>query len=104
MFVHERQRGSASCARSGDVGVIIRQFWRKGYRRVTAWLVALPISYYLSRLLLSSVPFNEVIRFEYTPLAPVVGLVGVLIITTLATIYPGIRASQKTVAEILRYQ
>lgn len=106
MSVHERQREIGVMRSVGATsGVIIRQFLAEGLVvGVTAWLVALPISYYLSRLLLSSVPFNEVIRFEYTPLAPVVGLVGVLIITTLATIYPGIRASQKTVAEILRYQ
>ena len=69
-----------------------------------AWLLAIPISYYLSRLLLASVPFNEVIKFNYTPFAPVLGLVGVMAITVLATFYPAVQAGRKTVAEILRYQ
>ncbi len=106
MAVHERQREIGVMRSVGATSsVIIRQFLIEGIVvGLTAWVVAVPISYYLSRLLLASVPFNEVIRFEYTLLAPLLGLVGVLIITVLATIYPGIRASQKTVAEILRYQ
>lgn len=104
--VHERQREIGVMRSVGATSsVIIRQFLTEGIvLGLGAWLLALPLSYFLSRLLLASVPFNEVIRFEYTLLAPLLGLAGVLIITVLATLYPAIRASQKTVAEILRYQ
>lgn len=106
MAVHERQREIGVMRSVGaTTRVIIRQFLIEGIVvGLVAWIGAVPLSYYLSRLLLDSVPYHEVIRFEYTLLAPVIGLVGVLIITLLATIYPGIRASRKTVAEILRYQ
>lgn len=106
MAVHERQREIGVMRSVGATsGVIIQQFLIEGMVvGLVAWVVAVPISYLLSRLLLASVPYNEVIRFEYTLLAPVIGLIGVLIITVLATLYPGIRASRKTVAEILRYQ
>lgn len=49
-------------------------------------------------------PFSDVISFHYTWLAPVTGLVGMVLVTTLATFYPAILASRKTVSEILRYK
>ena len=64
----------------------------------------LPLSYLLSRVLIALMPFSDVISFHYTWLAPVTGLVGMVLVTTLATFYPAILASRKTVSEILRYK
>jgi len=106
MAVHERQREIGVMRSVGATSrIIILQFLVEGVVvGLGAWLLAIPISYYLSRLLLASVPFNEVIKFDYTPFAPVLGLIGVMAITVLATFYPAVQAGRKTVAEILRYQ
>ena len=48
-------------------------------------------------------PFSEVIIFRYSPLIPPAGLIGILAITTLASLYPALAASRKTVSDILRY-
>lgn len=71
---------------------------------LVAWVIAIPLSYFLSRLLISAVPFREVIKFQYTPVAPLLGILGMFFVTIIATLYPAIRAAGKTVSEILRYQ
>lgn len=104
--VFERQREIGVMRSVGATSVaIIKLFLLEGLLiGVTAWLVGLPLSYGLSRLLIASVPFTEVITYEYTPLAPVLGLILTLTVTIVSTLYPSIRAARKTVHEILQYQ
>lgn len=104
--VFERQREIGVMRSVGATSAaIIKLFLLEGLLiGVTAWLVGLPLSYGLSRLLIASVPFTEVITFHYTPLAPFAGLLLSLFVTIVATLYPSIRAARKTVHEILQYQ
>lgn len=85
--------------------IVMRQFLLEGLLiGVAAWGVGLPLSYALSRILIDAVPFSSVIVFHYTPRAAALGLVGMLVVTGAATLYPSLAASRKTVSEILRYQ
>lgn len=103
--VLERQR-EIGVMRSvgGTSGIILSQFLLEGVMiGVGAWLAALPLSYLISRLLVDLMPFGDVIIFRYSWLVPPAGLLGMLIITVLASLYPALDASRKTVADILRY-
>ena len=104
--VFERQREIGVMRSIGATsGTILIQFWLEGVLvGVAAWVAGLPLSYLLGKILIASVPFSGVIVFEYTLRAPLVGLVGMLLITTGATLYPSITAARKTVSDILRYQ
>ncbi len=106
MTVWERQREIGVMRSVGATNtVVFVQFLLEGVIvGLLAWMVSVPLSFYLARFLTDSVPFSEVITFAYTPLAPVLGLVGMLIVTVLAVLYPAWRASRRTVSEILRYQ
>ncbi len=104
--VFERQREIGVMRSIGaSSGAILIQFWLEGILvGLAAWLAGLPLSYLLGKILIASVPFSGVIAFRYTLRAPVVGLIGMVLITTSATLYPSIIAARKTVARILRYQ
>jgi ABC-type antimicrobial peptide transport system permease subunit len=69
-----------------------------------AWAVGLPISYGLSLLLTAALQLGDAFKLTYPLSAPIVGVVGMLLITTLASLWPSISASRKTVSDILRYQ
>ncbi len=71
---------------------------------MAAWLAGLPLSYLLSRILITLMPFSDVITFHYAWIAPLIGLGGMAAVTTLATLYPALAAARKTVSEILRYK
>ena len=58
----------------------------------------------LGDILIRTIPFSDVVEFNYTLLAPLIGVGGMLLLTTAATLYPSMTASRKTVSEILRYQ
>ncbi len=86
-------------------GAIMRQFLLEGVLvGVIAWLIGVPLSIVLNDFLIEAVPFREVIRADYPPFVPVLGLLAMLAITVLATLYPARQAARMTVAEILRYQ
>lgn len=104
--VFERQRQIGVMRSVGATSwVIMSQFLLEGLLiGVLAWALGVPLSYVLSEFLVGIVPFNEIITYEYTPFAPLLGLVGMLVITLAATLYPALRASRKTISEILRYQ
>jgi ABC-type lipoprotein release transport system permease subunit len=103
--VWERQREIGVMRTLGaTTATVFAQFLIEGIIiGVLAWLVGIPLSYLLTRLLLDTVPFHEVIRFRYSLIAPIAGLVGMVLVTVLATLYPALRASKRTVSEILRY-
>lgn len=85
---------------------IIAQFLIEGALvGVLAWVVALPLGYGLGILITDLLPVSSgLIEFSYPPLIVVVGLIGVLAIAALSSIWPSLAAARKTVSEILRYQ
>jgi putative ABC transport system permease protein len=70
---------------------------------VIAWLVALPLSYGIGYGLTQALPFSN-FGFNYPVFTALLGLVGMVVIATLASLGPSISASRKTVSNILRYQ
>jgi len=57
----------------------------------------------LSKGLAAMLPF-DIRDISYAPISLVVGLVGIVIIAAVASLWPSIRAARKTVSEIIRYQ
>ncbi len=105
MNVRERQREIGVMRSVGaSSSDIILQFYSEGLIiSLICWLTGLPLSYYLGRFLLNLVPFKEIIHYRYTLVSPLAGLLGIVIIASIASFYPAILASRKTVSEILRY-
>lgn len=105
MNVRERQREIGVMRSVGASSRdIILQFYSEGLIiSLICWVTAVPLSYYLGRFLLNLVPFKEIIHYQYTLTAPLAGLVGIVTIASMASFYPAILASRKTVSEILRY-
>jgi putative ABC transport system permease protein len=72
---------------------------------MSAWIVAAPLSYLLALGLISSLGMDSAIEgIGYEPIALLIGLIGMIVITVLASIGPSLSAARKTVSEILRYQ
>lgn len=70
---------------------------------VAAWLFGIPLGYVISKGLIAALPF-ETFGIGFPPQTVVIGLVGMLIVVTLASLWPSLAAARKTVSEILRYQ
>ncbi len=105
MSVFERQK-EIGVMRSIGAGswTVAGQFLVEGLLvGVIAWLVGLPLSYVLGQVLLDVMPFGFV-EYSYPWINPVVGLVGMLVIATVSSLWPSISAARKTVSEIIRYQ
>ena len=105
MSVFERQREigvmrsiGASSFRVGS------QFLTEGMLvGISAWIVAAPLSYLLALGLISSLEI-PIEGLGYEPIALVIGLIGMIVITALASLGPSLGAARRTVSEILRYQ
>jgi putative ABC transport system permease protein len=85
-------------------GTIAGQFLTEGMLvGLSAWLVAVPLSYLIAEGLLASMEIGmEGLGFDTSALW--IGLVGMIVITVLASLGPSLSAARKTVSEILRYQ
>ncbi|WP_119065576.1 ABC transporter permease [Aggregatilinea lenta] len=106
MSVFERQKeiGVMRSIGAGS-GTIAGQFLTEGLVvGIIAWIVGLPMMVLLQKVLLSVTGFDETFPFELSYTAMIVGLVGMLIITALASLGPSLGAARKTVSDILRYQ
>ncbi|MBZ0305073.1 MAG: FtsX-like permease family protein, partial [Anaerolineae bacterium] len=106
MSVFERQKeiGVMRSIGAGS-GSIVSQFLTEGLVvGLMAWLVGLPMSYFLSLVLIDSLNLGDEYNLEYPLIAVVIGFVGIMVITTIASIWPSIAAARKTVSDILRYQ
>ncbi len=71
---------------------------------VIAWLIALPLSYLISIGINSALELDEFFTFEYPILVAVQGLIGIVVLATIASAWPSIAAARETVSDILRYQ
>jgi ABC-type antimicrobial peptide transport system permease subunit len=106
MSVFERQKeiGVMRSIGAGSTSVAV-QFLTEGLIvGIVAWVVGLPISYGLSQLLTSALNLGDAFKLTYPISAPLTGIIGMVLITILASLWPSISASRKTVSDILRYQ
>lgn len=106
MAVYERQK-EIGVMRSIGAGssTIAGQFLVEGILiGVLSWLVAIPLSYLLAQALNNALGFQDFINFSYPAWVLGLGLIGMLIIATVASLWPSVSASRKTVSDILRYQ
>ena len=106
MAVFERQKeiGVMRSIGAGS-GTIITQFLVEGVLiGVLAWIVAIPLSYGLALLLLDGLQFSDFVDFSFPIWVWGMGLVGMIIIATIASLWPSISAARRTVSDILRYQ
>ncbi|MBN1679290.1 MAG: ABC transporter permease [Anaerolineae bacterium] len=104
--VFERQK-EIGVMRSVGAGswTIITQFLVEGILvGLIAWIIAAPLSYGLAYLLTNLLPFGEFIEFAYPPVMLPAGLIGIMVIATISSIWPSVAASRRTVSDILRYQ
>jgi ABC-type antimicrobial peptide transport system permease subunit len=105
MAVFERQK-EIGVMRSIGAGslTVAGQFLVEGIMvGLLAWIVGAPLSYLLSQVLADALPFG-VTDIAYPPVALVIGLVGMLVVATISSLWPSISAARKTVSEIIRYQ
>ncbi len=105
MAVFERQKeiGVMRSIGAGS-GTIIIQFLTEGILvGIVSWLIAIPVSYVLGQGILSSLPFGD-LQYSYPPLVISFGLVGIISVTMIASIWPSMAAARRTVSDILRYQ
>jgi len=106
MSVFERQK-EIGVMRSIGAGssTIAAQFLTEGLVvGVIAWIVGLPLMVLLQQALLSITGLSETFPFEISVDAIIIGLIGMLIITAIASLGPSLSAARKTVSDILRYQ
>jgi putative ABC transport system permease protein len=84
---------------------IILQFLVEGMLiGLIAWVLAVPLSIALAWGLTEILPFGDFIPFVYPPIMLPLGLVGIVVIATISSVWPSVSAARKTVANILRYQ
>ncbi len=69
---------------------------------MSAFIVAVPLSYLLFLGLTASLDID--IELSYEPIALVIGLIGMIVITVLASLGPSLGAARRTVSDSLRYQ
>ena len=90
---------------SAKSSTIAAQFLTEGLVvGVIAWIVGLPLMVLLQQALLSITGLSETFPFEISVDAIIIGLIGMLIITAIASLGPSLSAARKTVSDILRYQ
>jgi ABC-type antimicrobial peptide transport system permease subunit len=105
MSVYERQKeiGVMRSIGAGS-GTIAGQFLFEGILvGFIAWLIGVPLSYLFGVGFMKVLPFGFA-KFQYPLIVLVIGLVGMLSIATIASLWPSIGAARKTVSDILRYQ
>ncbi len=103
MAVFERQKeiGVMRSIGAGSATIAGQYLVEGNLMGILAWIVGLPIAFGVSQMLLGGIPF------EIEPLPPaslVIGLVGMIVIATISSLWPSISAARKTVSEIIRYQ
>lgn len=106
MSVYERQK-EIGVMRSIGAGssTISLQFLTEGIVvGIVAWLLGLPLSLLINGGLIAALDLGDEYNLGYPPEAALLGLAGMLAITTIASLWPSISAARKTVSDILRYQ
>lgn len=106
MSVFERQKEIGVMRSIGaSSSLIATQFVTEGLViGVLSWLIAIPLSYSLSELLEATISGIGITNLAYPPVTLLVGLVGTIAMTIIASLSPALNAASKTVSEIIRYQ
>jgi putative ABC transport system permease protein len=106
MAVFERQKEIGVMRSIGArSSTIVAQFMVEGILiGVIAWLVAIPLSYFLAVALLNALEFSEFVDFHYPLWVLGLGLVGMIVVAAVASLWPSLAAARRTVSDILRYQ
>ncbi|MFP4322310.1 MAG: ABC transporter permease, partial [Anaerolineales bacterium] len=106
MAVYERQKEIGVMRSIGaSSSIIISQFLIEGLLvGALAWVVALPLALLLGVGLSDALPFGDFFEFSFPVWLAGAGLVGVLLVAALASFWPALAASRRTVSDILRYQ
>lgn len=106
MSVFERQKEIGVMRSIGaSSSTVATQFLTEGLVvGVIAWLVGLPLAYLIEVGLLEATRLSETFPATFPVTAAIIGLLGMLVITTIASLWPSISAARKTVSDILRYQ
>lgn len=106
MAVYERQKEIGVMRSIGARSTtIITQFLAEGILiGVLAWALAIPLSYLLALALLDGMGFADFIEFSYPLWVLGLGLVGMIVIASIASLWPSLSAARRTVSDILRYQ
>lgn len=105
LSVLERQR-EIGVMRSIGAGswAVISQFIIEGLLvGIIAWLIGLPISAIISQQLIKTMGLSEQFTTQLRMDAALTGLVAVMVIAAVASIWPAYMAATRTVSEILRY-
>ncbi len=105
MAVYERQReiGVMRSIGAGSLSIMTHFLVEGVLVGVIAWIAAAPLGYVLGYGLNEVLPFTYV-TYTYAPSLLMMGLIGVIILATVASLWPSLAASRKTVSNILRYQ
>ncbi len=106
MSVFERQKEIGVMRSIGATSFTVAvQFLVEGWIvGLIAWLIGIPISYWLNGVLADAFNFGDAFVTAYPPATLVIGFVGTMGIATVASLWPSIGAARKTVSDILRYQ
>lgn len=105
MAVFERQKeiGVMRSIGAGSLAVA-SQFLVEGILvGVIAWIIGAPLSYLLAQGLAAALPFG-ITDIDYPPVSLLIGLIGIIVVATISSLWPSISAARKTVSEIIRYQ
>lgn len=106
MAVLERQKeiGVMRSLGAGSSTIVI-QFLVEGILvAVIAWLFGLPLSYFVGNAIHAAVELESFFHFDYPILVAIQGLIGIIALAGIASVWPSIAAARKTVSDILRYQ
>lgn len=104
VFERQKEIGVMRSIGAGS-GTVAIQFLTEGLLvGLIAWIVGIPISIVFSELLISAAGLGDTFQIDFSEISLVIGLVGLMIITTIASIGPSLGAARKTVSDILRYQ
>jgi putative ABC transport system permease protein len=105
MAVFERQKEIGVMRSVGATSfAVTSQFLLEGVLvGLLAWAAAAPLSVGLGMGLMQALPFGF-LHFSYPPQVLGLGLGGVIVVAAVASLWPAIMASRRTVSDILRYQ
>jgi putative ABC transport system permease protein len=106
MAVFERQKEIGVMRSIGaSSATVASQFLIEGVLvGILAWIIAVPLAYLFSEALVAMLPFGGISDIPFAPSSLLVGLIGIVVVATISSLWPSINAARKTVAEILRYQ
>jgi len=105
MSVFERQKEIGVMRSIGASSrIVATQFLTEGIVvGVIAWLLGIPIMI-LVQMLLIGIIGDELFTLAIEPNVVLIGLIGMMVITVIASLWPSLGAARKTVSDILRYQ